>query len=482
MGLNFERKDLEFSVLLEDNFRKRFLGGIVRQFGSQEKLAKYLDSKIKNRRIIRENIKNWVRGKHPYGWDILIPIEVLEELCLLKRCDLEKALNKVVKYNPTWKDPNKERFLVKSSKPRILNKDDRFYLDLSTILPKTTLESQKSKKRLPLFVRVNKKDITLWSEACWKKSQIKIRRFLELNNSFFIGSAIFTSEGTTKRGKGTYHGSISLGNSEPSIIKIFLKWINSFLICSRAHYRIKYNGTSFDEKKLKSFWSDKLNENFDNIDISLRKDYGSGLVNNNGVLDIRINNTVLKPFIINLLDNVKKITLMNKEWCKSYLKGLIASEGSVYSNRTLKAVGIGVTKPKERDFIKRLLKILDIKFCEGKNQLLIIGWQSFYNLLRYGAFDILQINNHSKKKRFLEGFKNHQKTQKLVRLEPFKNRKFTAKEWQKHYNLKFYISAHTYLNPLIEKGILKFISKKNKKYFYINEGKSEELKKFIWNL
>jgi len=112
---------------------------------------------------------------------------------------------------------------------------------------------------------------------------------------------------------------------------------------------------------------------------------------------------------------------------------------------------------------------------------LITNWKSFYNLLKYEAFEIQQINNFSKKERFLQGFKNHRNTQKLIRLSPFKNKEFTANDWKYHYNLKSYISSHKYLRSLIEENILITSFVHNKKYFYLNSSKLEELEK-IWKL
>lgn len=470
-----------FSVLLEESFRKEFLNKAINKFGSQTKLAEYLNSKIKNRKIIRENIKEWLKGKHIFGWNILIPINVLKELCLLNSYNLNEILNKAIKFNPSWKDPNKKQLLVKAKEVKVFKKNNNLYLDLATILPEKSLEAQRSRKKLPLFTEINKDTIKLWSEACWKQSEIKSKRFLELNNLFFIGSAIFVSEGTTKITKDSYNASISLGNSEPSIINIFIKWLDSFLINYKSAYRIEYNGQDFNENKLKLFWVNKLNKNIDSIKVNFRKNYKSSLINNFGVLNIKINITILKPFVLNLIESSKKLIFNNGGWCIAYLKGLLASEGSVNVRKVLKEVTIGSIKFDERQFIKKLLKKLDLNFCEGKNQITIINWNSFYNLFKYDIFEIPQINSYSKKKRFLEGFKNHEKTKKLIKLLPFKNKKFTANDWQKYYNLKFYISSHKYLNPLIKEGFLKIKFVKNKKFFYINPDRFNELEK-IWEL
>ena len=123
---DFKKSDSEFSVLLEESFRKKFLTLSIQKFGSQTKLAEYLNSKIKNRKIVRENIKDWLKGKHICGWDILIPTNILKELCLLTSYNIDKVLNKAIKFNPPWNNPKKRRFLIKPQEFKILKKNNKY--------------------------------------------------------------------------------------------------------------------------------------------------------------------------------------------------------------------------------------------------------------------------------------------------------------------------------------------------------------------
>lgn len=471
----------DFSILLDKNFRNRFFNKAILKFGSQTQLANYLNKKFRDRKITRESIKGWLNAKHKYGWNIFIPICVIKELCYINSQDLDIVLSHTIKFNPPWIDPRKESLLVKTKRTFIFLKNNKFYLDLDTVLPEKSLEAQRSRKKLPLFTKINKKIITLWSEASWRKSEIKLKRFIELNELFFKGCAIFISEGTNKINKGAYNGSINIGNSEPSIIKIFLRWLNSFLIHYKILYTVEYNGNEANEYKLKDFWSKQININRNLIKIRVRKNYGSNLINNFGTFKIKIDNTVLKSFIINLLKVCRKIVLKNKKWCIQYLKGLLASEGSVDNDSILKQVNIGSTNFNERRFIKNILRRLNLRFYEGVNQITITNWNSFYNLFIYKVFEIDQINNYSKEKRFINGLKNHSKTKKLMKLYPFRDRKFNAYDWQNYYKLKYYISSHKYLNSLVKENFLKFKFIKNAKYFYINDKRLGEIEK-IWIL
>lgn len=472
----------DYSVLLEKDFRLKFFDAAISKFGSQAALAEYLSNKIKNRKITRENIKEWLKGKHRYGWDILTPVNVIRRLGSINSISFDDIMSHAVKFNPEWEDPRKQCLLVQKRRILIIKKFDGLYLDLATILPVKSLEAMRSRKSLPLFVKIDNNFIKLWSGASWKKSEINLVRHLRLDDLFFKGCAIYISEGVNKINRGACNSFIGLGNSEPSIINLFLKWLNSYLINYKLSYRLEYNGVRVNGIKLKEFWSKKIDIESEFIKIYLRKNYKSSLINNFGTLNIRIDNTVLKSFVINLLKVSRRLTLNNKGWQISYIKGLLASEGSVNNyNHTLKAVTIGSTNPDERIFIKALLKKLGLKYCEGKNQLNIINWNSFYKLFTYDAFEIEQINNYSKKARFIIAFKNHQKTKKLIKLFPFKHKIFTAYDWQKYYGLKYYISAHKFLNSLVKEDLLKTKLLKNKKYYSINKYRLKELEK-IWSL
>jgi hypothetical protein len=471
-------KKESYSVLLEEKFRKEFLEIAIAKFGSQRALAEYLRTKIKGRKISRENVKDWIKGKHIYGWDILIPISILRELCKINSQDLQIVLTKSIKFNPPWYDPKKRGdLIIIKNIPLIKEINNRNYLDLASIIPSQTLTSIRSRKKLPLFTKIKETEVELWSEANWKKSSIKLKRFIELNDLFFIGSAIYSSEGTTKIGK--YNDSISLGNSEPSIINLFFEWLDSFLIGYKFSVKIEYNGKKCDERAVIKFWKEKVHYiKNSKIKVIQRDKYGSSLINNMGTLNIKISNTVLKSFLIKLLEMSKKITLTKKIYLLDYLKGLLASEGSV-SRPVLKEVTIGCINGKQREFIKRLLNRLEIKFTEGKNQLSLTSWKNFFLLYKNDIFFIKQINGINKKETFIEGFKNHQTTKGFVKLKRFTNKEFNAKEWQKEFELKYYNSSHKFLEKFIKNKLLLTRFEDNTKFYYLNPKKIDFLKK-IW--
>lgn len=477
---NFSMKKENYSILLNDNFRKGFLNEAISKFKNQTALATYLSSKIKKRKVTRENIKDWLKGKHHYGWDILIPLDVLKELCIINSQNIGEVLNNSIKFNPPWEDPKKRIYLIQNLEGyKLIKRDNKDYLDLASILPTTTLKSTRSHKRLPLFADISKDKIRLWSEANWKKSSIQIKRYVKLDETFFVGSAVYSSEGMTKTEK--YNDSVSIGNTEPSIINIFFKWVNSYLENYKFNVKLEFNTKKNNQEESLSFWKSNIRAIKDsNVVQYKRKNYGSRLIHNKGSLKIKISNTILKAFIIRLIEISKKITLSKKKYSIQYLKGLLASEGSV-SRPILKEVTIGCIIGKEREFIKKLLNKLNLRFSEGKNQITITNWDSFLFLYENNIFDILQVNSISKKDVFCNGFKNHQATKRILRLKKLKEKEFTAKDWQKEFNLKNYISAHKFLKSLVEEKLLLIRFNEQIKLYRINPEKLELLDK-IWSL
>jgi len=471
----------EYSIFLRDSFRKRIFNIAITKFGSQQKLADYLNSKIKSRHIMRRSIGYWIKGRHYFGYNLFIPIGVVKELCLINKINLKWAFKNAIKFNRPWFDPRNKKFLIRSKKMKIIKKNGQEYLDIYSILPKETLPAARSKKNLPLFAKKDNYFVQLWSESSWRPSKIKLRRFIKINELFFTGAAVYASEGLTKTEN--YNDCIWLGNSEPAVINFFLRWLDSFLNHYKLSFSIDYNGRNCNEKNIRDFWNQNILFLKESHRLEIRKKaaYNSALKNNFGVLKVRVSNTVLKTFTLKLLDIAKKLALKKKKHTIFYLRSLLACEGCVYTSSVLKEISIGCSSEREKGFIRKLLKKMELNFCERKEQFKISGWNRFFTLYKADAFKIKQINSNSKKENFLLGFKNHQKTQRLFKLRKFKNKDFTAKKWQNVFGLKKYISAHKFLNPLIEEKILLFYFKKNVKYYYINS-KNKPFLESIWRL
>ncbi|MEK6887960.1 MAG: LAGLIDADG family homing endonuclease [Candidatus Aenigmatarchaeota archaeon] len=470
------------SVLLKSDIRERIFSVAIQKIGSQTRLAKYLSSKT-NRKIIRETIKSWRIGKHIHGWDILLPLDILKELCKIARYDYNTALKNVIKYNPRWADPKNSKYIVRKNKLKLIRKNENTLLDMASILPLTTLESVRSRKCLPLFAEIQKDKIILWSENSWKRSTIIIKRYVKLNSIFFQACSIYFSEGVTKS-IGAYNAKISLGNTEPDIINTFIKFLNTVFLQYTPKYRIDINSKKlqFDDEKIKEFWIKNIKIRIikEKLKIRERKNLYSGLIENNGIFTISIDNTIVKPLLLNTIEASKELALKYKEWSKDFLRGLLICEGCVYCKKdVLKSIQIGQVKGENREFIKRLLKSLDIDFSEGINQISINNWDNFYKIYSYEMFPFNQLTNTNKYAKFLTGFRNCEETKKIQKLRPFKENSFTMKEWQIYYNLKMYNSPQNTLKWFVKNGFLKKKRIEGRVFYEIN--KNDKTQK-IWSL
>ncbi|MFH0837215.1 MAG: LAGLIDADG family homing endonuclease [Candidatus Aenigmatarchaeota archaeon] len=461
------------SVLLDDNIRDKLLANSIEKIGSQERLARYLSNKL-NRKIIRETVKGWKKGKHIYGWNLFIPTDVLKELCNITGSSYRKTMKTVIRYNPIWKDPEKKKYLIKERKMKTIERGTDIFLDIASILPQTTLEAKRSRKFLPLFAEIHDDSILLWSENTWNASKILINRYIKIDKLFFRACSIYFSEGVTKM-NAIENGKISLGNTEPDIINTFIRFINKILINYKARYKIDMNckNSPYNSEKIKEFWIKNIEYEIDSkkLNISERKNFGSGLMKNNGSFHFIINSTVSKPLLMNIIKASENLSLKRKNWSREFLQGLFICEGSVNNkNNILKDMRIGTTKNRERAFIKKLLVNLKINFTECKYDISIHGWENFCRIYTYEIFPFKQVNSISKEDKFITGFKNLRETRKLCKLIKFQQRKFTMKDWKKDHEMKYYNSPQSTLNWLVSRGFLEKIKNNNKVFYKVRDG------------
>ena len=414
MNTSFDEKT---SILLEESVRYKLFDEAIKIVGSQKKLANYLAPKITNRRITRDHIKNWKKGKHKYGWNDMTPLNIILELCKLTNNDFNIINKHALKYNPPWQDPKKIKYLINANQtPKIIEYEGQKYLDASSILPKTTMEALKSKKCLPLFAEIKSDKIKTWSENSWNNSNLIINRYIKLDNTFFQACAIYFSEGTTHT-KISYNGCISIGNTESEIINKFIKFINDLLLDCHMRFSVDLNSknATFDDATIIDFWKTSIKSKLaiKNLKVRRRQNYGSKLQKNYGTFQLTITNAIIRPLIFNLINVAKQMSLENPEYGKEFLKGLLRCEGSIYCKKnSVQTVSIGCCDKENREFIKELLKSLDFTFGDGKFQINICGWDNFYKIHENNLFYLEKDVKSQKSLKFANGFSNHSKTYK----------------------------------------------------------------------
>ncbi|NCO96511.1 MAG: MarR family transcriptional regulator [Candidatus Aenigmarchaeota archaeon] len=489
---------------MEDKYRERLFCGIIKIFKFQTTFAEYLSNKARIRKmkptkIMRETVKGWRKGKHVSGWKIYIPYWVIEEISNIliesgfDEFKLDEINRHIIAYNPLTANPMLRNKLVFNIQGNLSGKkNEKDIIDMLALLPSHLLPSRRARKQHPIFVEFSNKNLRVWSQACWKKSETRLKRYVKLDQVFWIGCALYFGEGYTKVSEKSDNSKISLGNSEPILVKKFLEWLEGILDEKpKLSFYLEHNERkSKNKQECLKFWSDWLTLDKKCIGIRTISNSGSRLQENYGLMGVYLTNTVLRSVIKSLLEESKKIVLTKRKWCIDWLKGLIAGEGSVYiKNKSIVSVSIGSIRPMDREFIKRLLERLVIKYREGVNDICIFGWDEFYKLHLLDAFEIPQLTNESKKIKFLRGFLNHQKTKTLMKMKYFENKEFTVRDWSEKFHVHKQV-VHRQLDRLVKKDFLiqsrggidnRGIINDTMKRFRINLDKKDMLIK-IWGL
>jgi hypothetical protein len=114
--------------------------------------------------------------------------------------------------------------------------------------------------------------------------------------------------------------------------------------------------------------------------------------------------------LLDIMKNIRKIILQDKEFCEAYIRGVAAGEGGIGKRKDkLRIVHIGSTDEENKTFYARCLKNMGITSIQiYKLRIEICGLKNFIIL---NDFDIFRYIPHRKKK-FLEALENLEKNYK----------------------------------------------------------------------
>jgi DNA-binding transcriptional regulator WhiA len=112
---------------------------------------------------------------------------------------------------------------------------------------------------------------------------------------------------------------------------------------------------------------------------------------------------VVIDLILEIREIIRNLVLQDVELASSYIKGLMAGEGTVYNKRS-KYVRIEMKNPGEINYVKKLLNLLGIKYTHHirsnrKNmENLYIGGKD--NIKRY--YELIGFGSHKKRQKKLK--------------------------------------------------------------------------------
>ncbi|MEM2878823.1 MAG: LAGLIDADG family homing endonuclease [Candidatus Hadarchaeales archaeon] len=241
-------------------------------------------------------------------------------------------------------------------------------------------------------------------EHCGHRSkEIGLKRFVELDDLFFVGLGLWRGEGG--KSKGLY-----FGNSEPALLRHFLNFVEYRFGLNREKFKITLNvPTSSSLNEARKKWANELSiphQNFTEIcvDPRIRKEYAQAY----------FNSVILSKLMGDLYQRSKNVILQNQEFSVAFLRGVFAAEGSVM----LKNSGVlhHITFSSKDDelihFLRQSLHLVGVR----ANSYSIRGMNlQIYGLTNFRRIRELSIHalHPEKREKFERGFSAYRRTNVL---------------------------------------------------------------------
>lgn len=316
------------------------------------------------------------------------------------------------------------------------------------------------KNKILITKNLKKNKIKIWYKN--KKGRnpkpIILTRFLKLDKNFYEIIGMYFGDGL-KSLSGSGNRQIYFANTEWNLHKAWVDFLNKFDISkNELHYQIQIGerNEKFDKDKIKKYWSDKLNlplENFNKVSIKKNK-----RTKQNVVLLIAFYSKIYSLLFRNLYNWCLENKLKQTKNIVSFVKGLFAAEGSVRVTKTgvIHSVGISAGTHEKREFIRKLLKRLNIRSVNSskRREVQITGYINFYFFKKLK----LHITHPEKLERFNICFSKMKKnapglTKLRIINELKEGRSLTHYEIAKRLNRKP-TGIHYGLKDLEKKGII----------------------------
>ena len=360
------------------------------------------------------------------------------------------------------------------------------------ILPLKDFIPEKSGSGFIIDTKENKKSLhvsykVLYKQGGYKKVECSIPKVIETNNLFWEALGILQGE-MKKSNKNLGYANTSFTNSNPDIVNHVLDFFEEFFNIKRNSWRITiiFNSKDFPlrhkeefESKIRNFWINNLkvpNENFTKTYFNQRK---RAVQSKSGSVNLKYCNSVYASFFKNMLENLKGIIENDRTVSQSYIRGLIAAEGSSYiKNGFLNSVEIGASRDEDFEHYKKCLRVIGIKRAwKGNNAIKICGWDNFYELWKIKAFKL-----HKKRElKFTEGFLKNEETRKLLLLKKLSEQSKPIKDLE--YTSLARCTVHQHLTNHLKSGLVERsrIFNKDGSWYYVwkTTRKGEEVLKSL---
>jgi len=236
-----------------------------------------------------------------------------------------------------------------------------------------------------------------------RSKEIRVKRFIVLDDLFFEGLALWRGEGS--KSKGLY-----FGNSDPSLLHRFLEFAEHKLGIDRKKFKVTINvPTLLDPDKVKEKWANELSipvRNFTRVcgDPRIRKEYSQ----------VYFNSVILAKLMDDLYSRSKAFILHNRRASVAFLRGIFAAEGSVLvkNSGVLHHITFSSKDSELIQFLEQCLCLNGVKpskyMINGMN-LQIYGLSNFKHVRKLGIHTL----HPEKREKFEQGFANYKRVNVL---------------------------------------------------------------------
>lgn len=205
--------------------------------------------------------------------------------------------------------------------------------------------------------------------------------------------------------------SIKISNSEITIIKQILKSFKEFFNIPieswTASLTLNNKNSKFAEEEdylLKKYWSEDTGINIkDFTKTTIQSKYNS-LFSDKGIVQIRYSDNLFFQTLLDIMTNVRKTIIQNKEYSTAYMRGVVAGEGGIGKRGDkLRMVHIGSTDEENKTFYAKCLKNMGITSIQTyKLRVEICGLKNFIILRNVDIFRYIPY----RKEKFIVALRN----------------------------------------------------------------------------
>lgn len=329
------------------------------------------------------------------------------------------------------------------------------FIDIVKILPEKTLSDHVIlwKDRGDGLIEIRERKIGFVGGRT--ANPVTIKRFVPINELLFEGFGLRFGDGSkTIKGEFKVFG---FTNNQIKLHKHFLKFSKNCFDIESSDFNVKImipHQLKEEIGKIETNVSKELN-------IPREKFWKTQIKNlNKPCIEIVIYSTLLGFIIKSIFEKLKTIMLLNENFIASFLRGLIASEGSVSLGvrKRLEMISIAAKEENERDFIRKLLLSLNIiPNKDGDETVLITGLSNFKIMKQWKLCSL----HPDKFNRFISGLKKIKRETfrkgegKLLTLKLLSTQPRTAQELSKELNRSFGTIRIRHLIDLEKSGFVK---------------------------